>query len=64
MSPKTRKYVGIAIILIGIAIVGIKTVDLLIHKESGYAILGAGILNIIGGILIIGSSQKKDNGMD
>jgi len=59
MNKKTRKYFAIIIIIVGITILIMESTELINQGKIDYDMLIIGILNIIVGLIILGSSQKK-----
>jgi len=59
MNKKTRKYFAIIIIIVGITILIMESTELINQGKIDYDMLIIGILNIIIGLFILDSSQKK-----
>jgi len=59
MNKKTSKYIGIIIIMVGITILIMESTEFFEHGKIDYNMLIIGILNIVVGLLLLGSSQKK-----
>lgn len=58
-KKKTFKFAGVLIILVGIFIVGFEIEQNLDAAENDYGMMSAGLINILGGIMILGSVKRQ-----
>ena len=59
MNKKTQFIVGIASIAIGIIIIGLEMPDILNNKQDDLGMMIVGLLNILVGSIILGTSKRN-----
>jgi len=59
MNKKTQFIVGIASIAVGIIIIGVEIPDILNNKQDDLGMIIVGLLNILVGSIILGTSKRN-----
>jgi len=59
MNKKTQIIAGVAIMIVGILIIGLEVPDLINNKQEDFGMMIVGLLNILLGSIILGTSRRK-----
>ena len=59
MNKKTQIIVGVAIMIVGILIIGLEVPELINNKQKDFGMMIVGLLNILIGSIILGTAKKR-----